>query len=73
MSVADRIVRELQSTKTCISSVDMFEMVAYSSQSRVVKKLNICHVDHIYHIFVSLLLSVISLRTLNLTEEAAHA
>jgi hypothetical protein len=35
----------------------------------VVKKLNIRHVDHI---FVSLL-SVISLRTLNLTEEAAHA
>jgi hypothetical protein len=31
MSSADRIVRELQSNKHAQSSVDMFEMVAYSS------------------------------------------
>ena len=66
---ADRIVRELQSDNTCISSVDMFKMVAYSSRSRVMKTLNIRYVGPI---FISVL-SVISLRTLNLTEEAAHA
>ena len=66
---ADRIVCEHQSNKTRISSVDMFEMVAYSSGSRVMKKLNILNVGPI---FVSLI-TVISIYMLNLTEEAAHA
>jgi hypothetical protein len=62
----DRIVRESESNYTGISPVDMSEWVAYSSRSRVMKKLH-------SHDVGPVLVSVISLHFLILTKEAAHA